>query len=238
MKYLIIPDIHLKHDRVERIISNEGADQIIFLGDYFDDFGDSVETTLNTARWLKQSLTYPNRIHLIGNHDAHYMFPTRYYDCSGWEYDKMVAIKNELTISDFKQLKLYHYDESLNVLYTHAGLTQTLVNNRWKGGTVLEWFKNECKNAIDESWIGIKANYLLKAGKSRGGLEKSGGITWCDLREFVPVKNLNQIFGHTPITIPYEIRTDSTYNICLDTHLNHYLIIDNSVRYIKEYAQL
>ena len=40
MKYVVIPDVHLKHEIVDSILENtQGwSERVIFLGDYFDDF--------------------------------------------------------------------------------------------------------------------------------------------------------------------------------------------------------
>ena len=76
------------------------------------------------------------------------------------------------------------------------------------------------------------------------------GITWQDwYRDFTPIKNISQIVGHTPSQNPqvidgsriaiapdagsletgleYHIAPDISYNFNIDTHLNHYMIIEN-----------
>ena len=72
-KTIIISDIHNDYFTAEKIIKKENPDKIIFLGDYFDDFDDTVKDSENTAKWLVKSLKQENRIHLIGNHDLSYM---------------------------------------------------------------------------------------------------------------------------------------------------------------------
>jgi predicted MPP superfamily phosphohydrolase len=72
MTNLVIGDIQNKSDEVEKII-NEYDCPTILLWDYFDDFHDTVDDIQRTAEWLKESLSKPNRIHLVGNHDFHYM---------------------------------------------------------------------------------------------------------------------------------------------------------------------
>ena len=61
MRTLIIPDIHHCIDKVDKIIKHESADQIVFLGDYFDDYGDDYQTSLITANWLAASLEQPKK---------------------------------------------------------------------------------------------------------------------------------------------------------------------------------
>ena len=56
MKTVIIPDIHTKFFEAENIIDFEQPDKIVFLGDYFDGFNDSLEKTQQVALWLKESI--------------------------------------------------------------------------------------------------------------------------------------------------------------------------------------
>ena len=91
MKTLIVPDIHNKIIEAESIIDHERPDNIVFLGDYFDDFNDSPIIAQQVAEWLKQSLKKPNRIHLIGNHDICYM-TNGDQKCSGWDGAKQMFI--------------------------------------------------------------------------------------------------------------------------------------------------
>lgn len=98
---------------------------------------------------------------------------------------------------------------------------------------------------------------LFSAGWDRGGIYKHGGINWVDWDTFAPIKGINQIVGHSIHKIPqvlvqkiggsfvkqdvtkyYDIRskcasfedsyvTSISYNI--DTHLNHYAVIENKI---------
>ena len=75
MKTMIIPDVHLRYFRAEVFIREENPDKIVFLGDYFDNFWETIEDIEKTASWLSRSLKRKNRIHLLGNHDLPYMSP-------------------------------------------------------------------------------------------------------------------------------------------------------------------
>jgi len=92
MKIMIIPDIHTKFGIAETIIERENPDNVVFLGDYFDSFDDSLEVTEQTALWLKDSLEKKNRIHLLGNHDLSYLYPDT-HPCSGYSVGKLWTIK-------------------------------------------------------------------------------------------------------------------------------------------------
>ena len=72
---LIIPDVHNATERVEEVISEQGAgcDRIMLLGDYFDQFHDTPADAERVARWLMASTQDSRRIHLLGNHDLPYL---------------------------------------------------------------------------------------------------------------------------------------------------------------------
>ena len=121
-KTIIIPDIHNDYFTAEKIIKKENPDKIIFLGDYFDDFDDTVKDSENTAKWLVKSLKQENRIHLIGNHDLSYMTDNSNLKCSGYKIDKHKAIKKHSI--DWNKLKMHYWiDTKLN----HYAVYQDLV---------------------------------------------------------------------------------------------------------------
>ena len=93
---------------------------------------------------------------------------------------------------------------------------------------------------------------LLGAGWDRGGMQQVGGINWVDFSSLAPVQGINQIVGHTPHKVPdvkiqkpggalsvkdiFEYYDTKHYpacknplsiNIALDTHSNHYIVIED-----------
>lgn len=250
---LILPDVHLQWERAEKIIKSVGADEVIFLGDYFDNFVESPESVANTADWLVHSVKQPNRIHLTGNHDIHYMHANRYFQCSGYAQWKYLQINDFVKWETWSKLQHYYIlDETW--LLSHAGLHEyfvpdeikKLVSNRSVFFNVLSSFLDAeiVKGMRNESWI-------FHAGQIRGGDQKYGGLNWCDMREFIPIKGINQMFGHTygefirwknligtqreirgdrgyapdPINLKGE---DKSYNVCLDTGFTHYATWDGN----------
>lgn len=198
---LIIPDLHLRIDHADKIINHVGADQIIFLGDFFDDFGDTPEMVSDTCDWLLDSVRMPNRIHLFGNHDIQYAYPNRKFQCSGYEQWKYGLIQDRMGWRDvWDYFKFYHILDG-KWLLSHAGLHKHMLPETIK---ILfrerEKFLNEISKYLDAQ---IKeaihdTGHILSAGYCRGGVG-NGGIVWCDFeREFHPIRGLNQIFGHTP----------------------------------------
>lgn len=93
---------------------------------------------------------------------------------------------------------------------------------------------------------------LFMPGWDRGGSCRYGGITWGDWSSFGPVKGINQIVGHTPhyipeiliqrelgnitrhtadrfYSLPINMSKVTSINFALDTHSEHYAIIEDGV---------
>ena len=72
-----------------------------------------------------------------------------------------------------------------------------------------------------------KSSPLTVAGRGRGGDANVGGVFWQDwTNEFVPVEGLNQIVGHSAHKTDVRMKiSENSYNICLDTNLNHVILI-------------
>ena len=88
---LIIPDVHHKAQIVNDLRSNHPGMPAIFLGDYFDDFHDSVYDMEKTCRWLKQAFENDDDEFILGNHCFAYLsyeLGLRWGFCTGWRVDK------------------------------------------------------------------------------------------------------------------------------------------------------
>lgn len=259
MKTIIISDLHNRVDWVEFALQSpvlKPYDRVIFLGDYFDDYYDTVQNAANAAQWLEQSIHEPNRIHLMGTHDLWYRFPSnRFISASGNTEAKAYAIRGALTEKDWNLLKLFHYEQ--NFLMTHAGVHQFLIN--WyvsqkksiyskhihiiNNKEVLDLNTQEVidkiiQPATDEALIDIsrnKSHPWLDAGYARGGIQPVGGIIWLDWnKEFEPISDLNQIVGHTEHQFPEQKSTQNSDNYCLDTRNHHIGILeDGKFSYVR-----
>ena len=75
MRTLIIPDLHHHTENAEHWLNSQRFDRVIFLGDYFDDFGDNVNDARRTALWLRRRMEHTDDVFLLGYHDAAYLFP-------------------------------------------------------------------------------------------------------------------------------------------------------------------
>lgn len=231
-KVVIIPDIHNQYGIAEQIIKRENPDQIIFLGDYFDSFYDTIEEASNTASWLATSLRKANRIHLIGNHDLSYMTDNPKLKCSGYSEQKHVVIKKYKI--NWKKLQLYHWIDD-QWLCTHAGLSNLFYKEMTdtKSPSDIMEFSQKDLDKIDD--VNYKHKFF-QAGRARNGSAKVGGILWCDYNEeFQPIPDLKQIFGHTPLPSPSHLtfKDIGSEHICLDTGLRNYTIYEKGKMIIR-----
>ena len=227
VRTLIISDIHNTWENAEKIIKLEDVDNVVFLGDYFDNFGDDYRVASETADWLAGSLTKKNRIHIMGNHDANYAFPHRSYKCGGYQIDKDEIINLILKETDWKKLPLYTWVGSW--LCTHAGLHTHFYDKYSDGIPLKSWLEETCDVALKTAFENKPAVQILRAGYDRGGSEVYGGIYWGDWCEFKPIVGINQVFGHSPQRKPQWLvrgnllNKDYTQNLCLDvSHCIYY----------------
>jgi hypothetical protein len=239
MKILVIPDIHHKWRLAERIIAHERGnyDKIVFLGDYFDDFGDNAKISGETADWLKTSIEVENRIHLLGNHDMPYAFShNQHVSCSGFTHEKCREINSRLNHMDWAKLSLAYFKDG--VMYSHAGFSRRLFEhpvNGMESSSVLEILER----AINCARGGIYTCYL-GVGMSRGGSQMQGGVTWAHwYSDIDPINDWSMVVGHTTVGQPTykwmpNRRKAKRYCLNIDTQLKYYAIIEDGVAHCKQ----
>lgn len=266
MKLLVISDIHQRHGIAKKLIDTLEYDKCILLGDYFDNFGDFPADASSTALWLKEEIiTNPKIVPLIGNHDVNYFWAGHpSFMCSGYTDAKRDAVRSVLTQSEIESnFKFYHIEDGW--MFSHAGLTVPI----WKDMKMfsephdekVEPFISYFSRILDH-WIQLTYRNirrydrvaLLEPGYDRGGGQPNGGIIWCDFRNFMSIRGINQFVGHTPNKVPwvhaqykdgsytkktiFELYSSQKRNLLkgavsvnynLDTHNKHYAIITDGV---------
>lgn len=234
LKTLVIPDIHNRTRWIESFLAKYkkkyGYDQVVFLGDYFDMFNDGPFEVIGTAHWLKESLKYPDRIHLIGNHDMPYMCPRNASVwCPGWTQEKSNGVNSVMTQEDWdKLIPAYHCQ---GWLLSHAGACDWIFNHPILGVSV-DGIIEQCNKALKDVKNG---SYRMEFGsgfRMSNVLQLLGGITWLDWdNEFIPMEGINQIVGHTPYRVPQSRihKGLKSENWCLDTHSQHIGVLENGV---------
>ena len=236
---LVIGDVHLKHRIAERIVERFPDHTKIFLGDYFDDFGDSAQDNIDTARWLQRSLEDPLRIHLMGNHDFHYWqwSPDNKLYCSGFTWAKFDAINSVLTTKDWDGLRYTHHEAGW--WFVHAGLTLD-----WFAHPILGITPRGVEQIIQRDIEGVHAGIFPQAIWSadfyRGGRNRRGGCVWNDWRNLDSIPGVRQVVGHTPHdVIMCKYGEDGLVDrICADCHLNEVLLIEDQTFEIRSVAAI
>jgi hypothetical protein len=133
MKNIYIGDTHGRTDWRQIVEDNQDADNIVFIGDYFDSFDVPGIRQLNNAidivnyKRLIESTTDRKVYLLIGNHDHHYM----------------PGVKHKGSMSGFQPTMAFQFEQFFrenedmfqmcvmigNVLCTHAGVSATFLRD-------------------------------------------------------------------------------------------------------------
>lgn len=253
---ILLADIHLKHERADSILNSEPHDRAVFLNDIFDDFNDNAEQNRNTAIWFKEKINDPKNVFVWSNHVQSYAYDFNLHmSCSGFTREKSKVIWEVLNRDDFNKIQLYHVEQGF--LLTHAGLTNPLLKEKSNGETIdtIEKVSKFLDDHYSRAKFALEAggnHWLFAAGWTRGGLEKYGGCTWEDFGAFIPTP-FPQIVGHTPLKTPVfktmnknggianfasndaQVQDFKGKKFCLglDTHLNHYAILEDGELTIK-----
>jgi len=222
---LIIGDIHNKVGLADLYLKRFPDTSVIFLGDYFDDFGDTEEDATHTAEWLKESLTHSNRIHLIGNHDYPYMVNGRVI-CPGWTKEKQHAVNKVLSPEDWAKFKFFHYEK--NYYFSHAGITKYWFGKPLDGEIDPQRVEEVVLLAHSNAMAGLNADPLWAADQCRGGWHDVGGLLWCDWRVLEHLPGVNQIVGHTPSKRILMSSDKDSRHINVDCFLNEALLLSEN----------
>ena len=208
-KLLIIPDQHTHFQKVRRIIDKfYKTHKFIFIGDEYDQFGDTPEINAAMAEFMKETMNeFPDWVYLYGNHTVHY-HPQFNVMCSGFSTAKKTAINEVLTIEDWNKLKYFHFENGY--WFSHAGITKYWFQHPMKDGLQID----NVQKIIDESIIKLESgdyeNAIWAASYKRGGSSPVGSITWQDWNDLELIPEIRQVVGHTPISRIITISDDNT----------------------------
>jgi hypothetical protein len=214
VRTLIIPDLHNHVDRAEFWISEVKPDHVVFLGDYFDDFGDNPEIAESTATWIRNAVeSHLDWTFLLGNHDMPYLFPfDERFLVPGFSIPKQKAIGKAIRAMDRSRFKLHTWVGE-NILVSHAGL---------HSGWLYEQRRRVADKIItqaEQSVLHGKWHALLSWGQDRGGMTwqpSVGGIIWADWSSLEPLPFCHQIVGPTPGRAPRHRTLNGKTNLCID----------------------
>ena len=200
MKTLVWGDIHNRIEVLKSFLGKYGDrfGKRIFLGDWFDQFGDNPDQAKATAVYLVELMSDPRNVFILGNHDQCYMFHNTQNFCSGFTWDKLRFISTVLDGRHWSRFKCFEYEQGW--LCSHAGAHPAVFEHPVHGINV-EQMEIDCEKAIECARANF-AHPALKAGISSGGNAPYGGITWLRWWELQPIKGVNQIVGHTILREP------------------------------------
>ncbi len=204
MRTLIIPVLHYHILAAEEWVASYSADQIVFLGDYFDNVGDTPEIAATTASWLRDSLRDPKRVHLWGNHDLPYAIPQNdEFLCPGFSEEKCRAISGILRWDDhWHQLKFVHFvgDYALS----HAGISSAIFEDRSMMGIL-----GQCERALHAARLNEKPLDPVLS---------FSGIVWQRWWVMEHIAEFHQIVGHSTLDEAGVEWKEGRLNVCLDTY--------------------
>lgn len=199
-KTILVGDTHLKARLilpiVEKVISEQDCQRVIFLGDYVDWSGQENNIKLYAkdltylAEWKEKMLDRGIEvINLIGNHDIFYVINFQ-APFSLKNKEAFLAVQDTLLALDLQiAYKLGSY------LVSHAGYNLLFDLEDWH----LAPFDIENNMHFDEL-----VRFANSVGIKRGGGEMGGSPVWADFREIEMIPNekvtFKQIVGHTPQT--------------------------------------
>lgn len=240
MRYLIIPDIHNEVQKADRIIASEKWDRVIFLGDFFDNFGDTANDALKTAYWLKHNLQNKDYIFLNGNHCLPYRYPqNKRASCSGFTMAKYRAVSGVLTPEDWNKMSFFYPIKEGNWLISHAGLHEYYQPPEIKDfESLILWLEKE-QIAAFRALRNNEIHWFYKAGFDRGGEYTYGGLTWaCAMTFFNKSDFFQQLVGHSHVQGERRKRDgENTYFLDSLPHLSYYAIIEDGKIEIKKFKE-
>ncbi len=209
MRTLIIPDLHHHTGHADHWLATQRHDRVVFLGDYFDDYGDNVNDARRTALWLRERMEKTGDVFLLGNHDIAYMFPrSPELFCPGFTAAKARGIGEILRPGHWQRFRLAHAEQGW--LLSHAGFHPV-----WIKEPTVERILKRCDQAMQKARRRV-FDPILGAGAERGGPQCYGGPLWMDFDSLIPIPDLHQIVGHTPGGEVRAKLAPKSRNYCLD----------------------
>ena len=209
MRTLIIPDIHNHTENADHWLATQAYDRVVFLGDYFDSFGDNVSDVRQTAVWLRDRMESSDDVFLLGNHDVAYMFPNEpAVECPGFKRPKAAAIREVLQRRHWLRFELAWEEQGW--LLSHAGFSPIWIPEPSPARILAR-----CGEAMQLARRG-KLDPVLGYGELPHGLQRIGGPLWMTWEAFVSTPGINQIVGHSSDAEVREKNGERSRNYCID----------------------
>lgn len=230
-KRLILGDPHGHYDSIEKIYNLENPDEVIILGDYFDNFHGSDQSIIdcfeNILKLREQHLAKGKGdfIMIIGNHDFHYMEYSERYSGYRTTYAGYAHVRLEELLQN-NVIKYIHVDSINKIIYSHAGVTNTWCNEHLNSTNI-----NDLTNFVNS--LSYKHFLFTYKGNSdyygnsiyQGPLWVRPQSLYADpFKDSVSGEYYSQIVGHTNMRKPELKQFDSATIYVLDTMPFFYMV--------------
>ncbi len=194
MRIIALGDIHGR-TIWEQIIAKEKFDKVVFIGDYFDTFEDiSAEQQKEN---FKEILAYKKAnmdkvVLLFGNHDYHYLGSSTesYEGYQSWQKTDIQELLHPAIDAELLQMCFVWQ----NMLFTHAGVTQTWCDNNLIQREFIE-------ESINELFKFKPNSFKFTGGKNRSffGDDVEQTPIWVRPRSLMKdrIEGFIQVVGHT-----------------------------------------
>lgn len=231
-KIIVIGDIHGRTIWKDIVEKESDADKIIFIGDYLDSWNHTPKQMADNFLDIEAFKVSSDKevILLMGNHDLSYISPN--LRCSGYSVELDELIGNKIS-NLFRQgfIKTFHIEE--NILFSHAGVTKTWLNNLVNYLNVKSINVHNQINFINQLAKGVPSILgYVDSDKSGYGFSIDQGPLWVRPKSMLSdrLDNLEQIVGHTSHNEITMFGGDEIKNrvIFIDVfdNINQYLVIE------------
>ena len=206
MKALLLPDIHLKPEMIEKAgeLMRSGKYEIcILLGDIPDDWeeGSNLALYAKTYRTLISFVKeFPGRVRLCwGNHDLSYRFLRSESGFSDYAVYTVRDGMKELEKS-FESAEQVGYVHRIDrTIFSHAGLTESFVRKWFGEAFVMNWNENGNERETDDLLRKINSFYEKEIWTNHSPVWSRNVIR----PETMFPPGYIQVAGHTPVKAPY-----------------------------------
>lgn len=216
---MFVGDMHCKQKAILPYVSKAAevndVDQIVFMGDYVDDYVSPDEEMLDALKyqikWCKQESKNKSIVNLAGNHDFSYLASNdeaKYY-CSGHRDEIKQSIRALL-----EKLSLQAAYQWNGIIATHSGVAKDWLN--------FCGMPDDCESVEQciNSMLDQRDSRLYMASSYRGGCDKCSGPLWLDIHEMSPqtAPSFNQVMSHTPVKkVEMHEFKDAGFAFCVDS---------------------
>ena len=193
---MIIPDVHNRTEIVDKILNTVPHNRRVFLGDFFDSWGDSPFDARRTALWLKPILSRPDTHVIFGNHDLAYAFPGWGYTwCPGFKHEKCRLINEVISRDLWEKFNFVWFEQGW--VLSHAGFHKEALPCYPDLEIVDQHYLARAADEAFDNMLRFRRHPILEQGESMGQAPDRSGCLWLRWDEFEPISGINQIVGHT-----------------------------------------